>query len=239
MKYFPSSKDWSKSLLDEVDELVPGLTLQWQTVPGTGLWGFFLEESWAARPLEPAVVEKVMDNPPFWSLLWPSGYKLCQTLTHDLGLMRNRSCVDLGSGSGLVSVALAKSAKSVLAVDSDPLSRRATRLNLMSNEIAAVAVEEKWCGDKTDTLILADFLYDEANLGLLDAFAGRAEEILVIDCKLEHLDYGCFSYCGRGSGVAVPNLDPHGEFGTLRVWYSGPRAAQWTSALAPLLIADK
>jgi predicted nicotinamide N-methyase len=137
--------------------------------------------------------------------------------------------VDLGCGSGLVSVAMAQAGAMVVAADSDPLSCRVAQLHLERHRLKGF-VTRCWEG-RAQTLILADFLYDESNLEALSGFQERADEILVVDCRLEKLSYPGFDYLGQSPEVAFPDLDPHQEFGTVRVWYFGTRRAEWIQAL--------
>ena len=144
--------------------------------------------------------------------------------------MTERRCVDLGSGSGLLSVALAWAGAKVAAFDCDPQSRMSTKLQCRSNKVAVV-VGEWWNGEPCDTLFLADFLYDESNLSLLERFQNDSQEIVIVDSRLSQLNLPGFSYLGRCTGVAFPDLDPHREFGTLRIWYAGPRRELWRKTL--------
>ena len=210
-------------------ELVPEAKLEWQRVPNTDLFGFLLEFESASVPLAPCRVQEVMDSPPFWSLLWPAGNFLCQLFSSQEELLRDRRCVDLGCGSGLVAAAVAKGGGHVLACDSDPFSMRISAINALRNGIE-IQLSSNW-NSRTETLILADFLYDESNLDLLPDFLAKSQEILVIDSRLKALVHNDFFYLGEWAGVAVPDLDPHKEFGALKVWYSGPRRELWENAL--------
>ncbi len=209
-------------------ELIPGARLNWQSVPGTSLRGFFIDERAATRPLPEDRVAKVMDAPPFWSLLWPAGCRLCQLLCSVP--MTGRSCVDLGCGSGLVGVAaLQAGAQSCLATDSDPVALEAARVNAEGNGVELVTVE-RWSGDRCSTLFLADFLYDLSNLVTLSGLLEYAEEIVVMDSRLQVLPMEEFEFLGRCLAWAVPDLDPHREFGSLGFWYAGTRREVWADA---------
>ena len=193
--------------------------------------GFLLEEASAAEPVPGESFSQVMDSPPFWSLLWPSGNLLCKFLGRHPDLVRGRNCVDLGCGSGLVSVACARAGAQVVAADSDPQSLEACRLNVLANN-ADCTIVDYWSPTACDTVILADFLYDDSNLGILHEMSGVCDEIFVLDCRLERLELESFQYLGSATGIAVPDLDPHREFGRLRCWYHGPRSDEWVGILS-------
>lgn len=213
-------------LKTELQQLVPGAQLDWRTLPGTELTALVLTEESANRPLPPEVSEQVMDTPPFWSLVWPAGVALCRVLTRSHSLLRGRSVVDLGCGSGLVSAAATRAGGAVLAADVDPLSLQVARLNCLRNS-ASCRIEDHWTPSRCDLLLLADFLYDESNLELVSRCLPLCEEILVVDSRLKELPNSSMVSLGVYEGEAFPDLDPHREFGTLRVWYKGTREEEW------------
>ncbi len=217
-------------LQSRIETLVPEAKLIWQNVPGTALEGYLVEELSACEPLSARSTELVMEAPPFWSLLWPSGNHLCRMMGEGFELLRGRTCVDLGCGSGLVSTAAARAGAGVLAVDSDPLSQMVTSLNLARNR-ADCRIADSWLEGRCDTLLLADFLYDDSNIEALGEFCARCGEILVVDSRLKQLDMTGFELLGDFEGRAVPDLDPHREFGCLKAWYWGERPEEWRHAL--------
>lgn len=223
-------KEPEKLLQQALHELVPGAFLRWQSVPSLGLEAFLLDLESASQPLDTRTSERVMNAPPFWGLLWPAGHLMARISKSHPSLVEGRRCVDLGCGSGLVSVVLAQSGARAVAADSDPSSLCVTELHLKRHRLEA-EVTSCWKGS-ADLLILADFLYDETNLQVLSSFRGRAEEIVVIDSRLEILDDSDFQFLGVSSDLAYPDLDPHREFGTVRAWYRGTNGAEWAAAFA-------
>ena len=220
-----------RELQHHLQALVPNISLSWQPIPGTEMTGFLLEEASASTPVPRESFSQVMDSPPFWSLLWPSGNLVCRFLGRHPELVKGRSCVDLGCGSGLVAVACALAGARVVAADSDPQSTRVCRLNALANK-ADIRIVDHWPPEVCDTLILADFLYDESNLPILQELCMVCREIFVLDCRLENLEVESFQYLGSTTGIAVPDLDPHREFSRLRCWYHGPRSREWAEILS-------
>ncbi len=214
---------------------LPELPLVWYDLPG-GLRGLFLDQDPAMKPLSPERVETVMEAPPFWSLLWPSGERLCRILALEKDLVRNLSVLDFGCGCGLVACAAARAgAREVMAVDCDPLAAQASQLHRLANRADAVKVEQRWKEADFDLFLAADFLYDLSHLPLFERIAARATEVLVVDSRLERLPVDGFEYLGDSSGRAVPDLEHTcrtREFGQLRFWYRGKRLELWRVALA-------
>jgi predicted nicotinamide N-methyase len=167
-----------------------------------------LQADFPRGPLAREVAQAVWEAPPFWAFAWPAGAWLSQWLP---AMAPNGPIVDLGCGSGILSIALRLAGKDVWAVDSDPEARLATRVNAERNGVDFPVV-----GDLADTppaelLVLADFLYDPANLALLPPLKERSREVLLADCRLQHAPAGfCVEAAGRHR--VVPDLDWNDEF---------------------------
>lgn len=220
-----------ESLRQVVVELIPGASLRWLSLPrDEGLQGFFLDPEAASRPLPAEKVQLVMDAPPYWALLWPSGETLCHLLSRCPELVRERTVLDFGCGCGLVAIAAARAgAARVWAVDIDPWALAAAALSAQKNgvEVESTSVVE----GAADVLLLADFLYDRTHLPLFESLQAKAAEVLVVDSRLQALEQPGFRYLGEGPGLAVPDLDPYREFGRLRFWYRGDRLELWRQSL--------
>lgn len=75
---------------------------------------------------------------PFWAFPWPGGVALARYLLDTPAVVAGLSVVDVGCGSGLVSLAaVGAGARDVLALDLDPLALTATRLNAALNDTPA------------------------------------------------------------------------------------------------------
>ena len=74
--------------------------------------------------------------PPFWAFPWPGGAALARYLLDAPNVVAGRRVVDVGCGSGLVSLAAVRAgAADVLALDLDPLALTATGLNADLNDV--------------------------------------------------------------------------------------------------------
>ena len=168
-----------------------------------------LQPDFPRAPLDPQVARAVWDSPPYWAFCWPGGGYLSQWLPAQPcpGVV-----VDLGCGSGVLSIALAQVGWKVWAVDSDPEARLATECNARANgvEFPIVASLED-IGGQVDLLVLADFLYDPANLAQIEALALVCPRLLLADCRLRQPPPG-FEGMGEKRWRIVPDLDWGDEF---------------------------
>lgn len=110
------------------------------------------------------------EAPPFWAFCWGSGQALARFLLDHPERVRDKRVVDLGTGSGVVALAAARAgAKTVIALDLDPASRRAAELNAEHNGLeieTSATAPEKW-----DLMLAADVLHET---GLLQWVMGTA-----------------------------------------------------------------
>jgi predicted nicotinamide N-methyase len=161
--------------------IVPEITLH---VAGdvVALWEAILAES-APEGADPPA------DPPFWAAAWPGGQALARYVLDHPDLVRSRSVLDLGSGSGLVAVAAALAgASSVLASEIDPYGIAAVRLNAQLNGANGItAVGDLLAGEPPDvSVVLAgDVCYDrlmtERVLPFLEAARQRGIDVLIGD----------------------------------------------------------
>lgn len=74
---------------------------------------------------------------PYWAHAWPGGTALAMHLLAHPGAVRGSAVLEIGAGSGLVSLAaLRAGAEAAVALDSDPLAAVAVRLNADANGLA-------------------------------------------------------------------------------------------------------
>jgi predicted nicotinamide N-methyase len=79
--------------------------------------------------------------PPFWGFPWAGGQALARYLLDNPGTVRQRSVLDIGSGSGLVAIAAMRAgAASVTASEIDPLAAAAITLNCAANGVRPAAI---------------------------------------------------------------------------------------------------
>ncbi len=110
------------------------------------------------------------EAPPFWAFCWGSGQALARFLLDNPERVRDKHVVDLGTGSGIAALAAAHAgARTVLALDLDPNSRRAAALNAEHNGLeieTSATAPEGW-----DLMLASDILYET---GLREWLMGTA-----------------------------------------------------------------
>ena len=78
---------------------------------------------------------------PYWAHLWGGGRALVPFLAERPEIVAGRRVLDVGSGSGVVSIAAGRAgAAEVFAIDIDPYAVAATELNTQLNGIAATCL---------------------------------------------------------------------------------------------------
>jgi predicted nicotinamide N-methyase len=134
------------------------------------------------------------DPAPFWAFPWVGGQALARYVCDHPELVRGRTVLDLGTGSGLVAIAAAASgAREVVACDLDPFCAAAVQLNAGLNGVTVrfelhdfLAVAP---GDAPltgfDVVLAGDLFYENALaagvLPRLAACAARGARALVGD----------------------------------------------------------
>jgi predicted nicotinamide N-methyase len=108
-------------------KLIAAAGAETQAAPGRGapIWQKTEEE-----------LGRINVPPPFWAFAWAGGQALARYLLDNPALVRGKSVLDLGSGSGLTAIApLLAGARSALAADIDPLALAAAELNAAANRV--------------------------------------------------------------------------------------------------------
>lgn len=116
-------------------------------------------------------------GPPYWAHPWAGGLVLARHLLDHAGTIAGRRVLDLGSGSGIVSIAAALRGGIVHAVDVDPFAVAATAVNAALN---AVAVRAE-CADilggtpyDADVILVGDLFYEAGLANRVMAFLERS-----------------------------------------------------------------
>ena len=127
--------------------------------------------------------------PPFWAFAWAGGQALARYLLDNPGLVAGREVLDIGSGSGIVAIAAAKSGASrVVAAEIDPFAAAAIALNAALNGVS-VTVETRDLLDRGPAgwgvALAGDICYEEPMssraTALLRRIAGRGRLALLGD----------------------------------------------------------
>ncbi|MFK7913024.1 MAG: methyltransferase [Pseudomonadales bacterium] len=171
-------------------------------------------------PLAPEVMHAVIANPAYWAFCWGSGLALARVLCQNPDWVAGLRVLDFGSGSGVAGIAAGLAgAASVVACDNDPDALLATRTNAALNQI-----DVELCGDldalpdmdqPVDLILVADVLYDRANLPLLAQLEALGAPLLIADSRITDLTpWGYQRFASQGA-LTMPNLGEFDEFRTV------------------------
>jgi predicted nicotinamide N-methyase len=101
--------------------------------------------------------------PPFWAFAWAGGQALARYVLDHAEVVREKSVLDVASGSGLVAIAAMKAgAASALAVDIDAFAAHAAVLNAALNDVRVATSDVDPVGRPTDAdvILVGDLFYD-------------------------------------------------------------------------------
>ena len=141
---------------------------------------------WEAMAVEQG---RTAQEPPFWAAAWPGGQALARYVLDHPELVAGRTVLDLGAGSGLVSVAavLAGAAR-VVASEVDPFGLAAIPENAALNGVSGIEPVGDLLGGApppVDLVLAGDVCYDRAMtervLPFLEAARAAGAEVLVGD----------------------------------------------------------
>ena len=119
-------------------------------------------------------------SPPFWAFAWAGGQALARFILDNPNLVKNRSCIDLASGSGLVGIAAAKSgASDILAVDIDEFAINAIAINAVENQVEMMYSGENLLDGTPpdfDFVLIGDLFYENTTAQKVLNWAQKAQE---------------------------------------------------------------
>ncbi len=190
-------------------------------VPELRLW--LVRDLHPDQPLDDAIVNTLMEAPPYWSLCWASGQVLARWLLDHPEHVRGRVVLDFGAGSGVVAVAAARAgAARVFACDHDPWSRRACELNATENGVTAESLAHLDDAPVApDLIVAADILYDRGNLPLLAELAASSA-VLLADSRIPDLDPDGYTRFAQVEATTWPDPGEDKQFNHVRLFHCGP-----------------
>lgn len=140
-----------------------------------------LESLWEAMGEAPAWDED--ERLPYWVELWPAAVLLARHVAAQAELVAGRTCVDLGCGLGLASLAAAAAGGRVLGFDYEPealvYARRNAARNLAPHEAAPLFAVMDWRrpavpAGSAELILGADILYERRFFEPVAAFLEHA-----------------------------------------------------------------
>ncbi len=218
----PNSRaDLLPALQQRLATIVPGAHLEPVQLPGsTPLSLYLLNADYPQGELSPEAVQQVMNNPLYWVFCWASGLVLADLLLQQPDWVRGKRVLDFGCGSGVVAIAAAQAgAREVIACDIDPDALAATRLNASLNGVELqLAADFHDVAGEIDVLIVADVLYDRANLVWLEKFLARAGRVLLADSRVKDFKAPNYRQLEAREAHTLPDLDESAEFRDVRIY---------------------
>lgn len=205
-----------------LSELLGDAQLVATPLPGTDLQLWLIDADNMDRAFSPEETRRILDEPPYWSFCWASGLALARFLAENPEWVAGKRVLDFGAGSGVAGIAALKAgALEVVACDLDPLALAACRANAELNQVELGYSADFFAeADRYDLILVADVLYDRANLPLLDAFLSRGRQALVADSRVRDFAHPAYLRLGMLHAHTLPDLaEPH-EFRDVSLYHS-------------------
>jgi len=205
-----------------LNDLLGDARLVAEPLPGTDLRLWLIDAANMDRAFSPEETRRILEDPPYWSFCWASGLVLARWLADRPEWVRGKRVLDFGAGSGVAAIAAAKAgAAEVVACDLDPLALAACQANAALNEVE-LRYSQDFFGeaDRFDLIIVADVLYDRANLPLLDHFLSRGREALVADSRVRDFAHPLYRRLDVLDACTWPDLVEPAEFRHVSLYHA-------------------
>ncbi|MCL6689444.1 50S ribosomal protein L11 methyltransferase [Pseudomonas sp. R3.Fl] len=211
-----------QDLQQALGELLGDACLGAERLPGTDIALWLIDAQNMDRQFSPDETRRILEEPPYWCFCWASGLALARWLAERPQWVVGKRVLDFGAGSGIAAIAAAKAgAAEVVACDLDPLALAASRANAELNGVQ-LSYSEDFFGeeDRYDLILVADVLYDRANLPLLNAFLGKGREALVADSRVRDFQHPLYRRLDILDACTWPDLaEPH-EFRKVSLYHA-------------------
>ena len=209
-------------LQQALNHLLGDARLSAETLPGTDLRLWLIDAQNMDRAFSPEETRRILEEPPYWCFCWASGLVLARWLAERPVWVRGKRVLDFGAGSGVAAIAAAKAgALEVVACDLDPLALLACRANAALNGVELSYSADFFAeADRFDLIIVADVLYDRANLPLLDQFLSRGRQALVADSRVRDFQHPLYRRLGILEACTWPDLAEPAEFRHVSLYHA-------------------
>jgi predicted nicotinamide N-methyase len=203
-------------------ELLGDAQLVAEALPGTDLKLWLIDANNMDRAFSPEETRRILEDPPYWSFCWASGLALARFLAEQPHWVAGKRVLDFGAGSGVAGIAAMKAgAVEVVACDLDPLAIEACRANAELNGVTLEYSGDFFAeDDRFDLILVADVLYDRANLPLLDQFLSRGKQALVADSRVRDFQHPLYQRLGILEALTLPDLAEPWEFRRVSVYHA-------------------
>lgn len=191
-------------------------------LPECGLKLWLIDADNMDRAFSPEETRRILEEPPYWSFCWASGLAMARYLAERPEWVEGKRVLDFGAGSGIAGIAAKKAgALEVVACDLDPLALQASRANADLNGVELAYSSDFFAeDDRFDLVLVADVLYDRANLPLLDHFLSRGRQALVADSRVRDFRHPQNRQLDTLHALTLPDLaEPH-EFRQVSLYHA-------------------
>lgn len=208
-----------------LNALLGDARLRAEPLPGTALQLWLIDAANMGRAFSPEETRRILEEPPYWCFCWASGLVLARWLAEHPEWVRGKRVLDFGAGSGVAALAAARAgALEVVACDLDPLALEACRANAALNGVTLSYSADFFAeADRFDLIIVADVLYDRANLPLLDQFLSRGRQALVADSRVRDFQHPLYRRLGVLDACTWPDLAEPAEFRRVSLYHAQRR----------------
>ncbi|MDE1166720.1 MAG: 50S ribosomal protein L11 methyltransferase [Pseudomonas sp.] len=211
-----------QALQTALSELLGDAQLTISDLPGTDIRLWLIDAQNMDRAFSPEETRRILHEPPYWSFCWASGLAVAHYLAANPQWVLGKRVLDFGSGSGVAAIAAAKAgALEVVACDLDPLALAACRANAVLNGVTLGYSADFFAeADRFDLILVADVLYDRANLPLLDHFLSRGREALVADSRVRDFQHPVYKRLEILEALTLPDLCEPDEFRRVSLYHA-------------------
>ncbi|WP_417692943.1 class I SAM-dependent methyltransferase [Pseudomonas sp.] len=191
-------------------------------LPETELKLWLIDGDNMDRAFSPEETRRILHEPPYWSFCWASGLAMARYLVEQPQWVAGKRVLDFGAGSGVAGIAALKAgALEVVACDLDPLALAACQANALLNDVTLGYSEDFFAeDDRFDLILVADVLYDRANLPLLDQFLSRGREALVADSRVRDFQHPLYRRIEMLEAMTLPDLAEPEEFRHVSLYHA-------------------
>jgi predicted nicotinamide N-methyase len=209
-------------LQQALSELLRDVRLVPSELPGTDLKLWLIDAENMDRAFSPEETRRILEEPPYWSFCWASGLALARFLAEHPEWVAGKRVLDFGAGSGVAGIAAVKAgALEVVACDLDPLAIAACRANAELNGVPLTYSSDFFAeADRFDLILVADVLYDRANLPLLDHFLSRGRQALVADSRVRDFQHPAYQRLAMLEAHTLPDLAEPLEFRNVSLYHA-------------------
>jgi predicted nicotinamide N-methyase len=152
--------------------------------------------------------------PPYWAFAWAGGQALARYILDDPEIVKGKSVLDFGAGSGLVAIAASRSgAAKVTAADIDHFAAAAIALNAVANDADVAVLSDDIIGvpGAWNIILVGDMCYErplaERLMTWLKACASTGAIVLVGDPGRSYFTKEAFEKLGAYSVQTSRDLE--------------------------------